>query len=256
MLKRKMFRDIRKNLSQFITIFLMVMIGVMAYSGIKAYMGGMRDTADKFYSENNLFDLNVMGLLNHDDLKSIKKIDNVNDAELKLSVTAVTDNDKTLLLNFIESNNISKFYVVDGEGFDFNKSGIWLDNFYCEENNISVGDTVLVKYDGMKLHEKVLGRINVPDHLYDVRDSSELYPDRKDFGFAYVSTNEITEDYIKSRVMKEVGIKDEKVFDAVMPDFNYKEYIPFSSIMVDVDDNEYRDDVKNNIEDKVRMLRL
>ena len=80
MLKRKMLRDIRKNLSQFITIFLMVMIGIMAYSGIKAYMGGMQETADKFYTENNLQDLNVMGLLNHNDLDSIKKINNVNDA--------------------------------------------------------------------------------------------------------------------------------------------------------------------------------
>ena len=77
MLKRKMFRDIRKNLSQFITIFLMIMIGIMAYSGIEAYMDGMTKTADKFYSENNLYDLNVMGLLNHDDLKKIKEIDNV-----------------------------------------------------------------------------------------------------------------------------------------------------------------------------------
>ena len=42
MLKRKMFRDIKNNLSQFITIFLMVMIGVMAYSGIKAYMDGLK----------------------------------------------------------------------------------------------------------------------------------------------------------------------------------------------------------------------
>ena len=98
MLKRKMLRDIRKNLSQFITIFLMVMIGIMAYSGIKAYMGGMQETADKFYSENNLYDLSVMGYLNHDDLKTIKGLDNVNDVELKLSVTATTDNDKTLLL--------------------------------------------------------------------------------------------------------------------------------------------------------------
>ncbi len=252
MLKRKMFRDIRNNLSQFITIFLMVMIGIMAYSGIKAYMGGMAKTADKFYSENNLFDLNVMGLLNHDDLKSIKKMDNVNDAELKLSVSATTDNEKILLLNFIESNNISKFYVIDGEGFDFNKSGIWLDNFYCEKNNINVGDTVLVKYDGMELHEEVLGRINVPDHLYDVSDSSELYPDREKFGFAYMSTNEITEDYIKSLVMRESNIKDEKVFDMAMPDFDYKKYIPFSSIMVDVKDNNYRDNVKNNIEDNVK----
>ena len=40
MLKRKMFRDIKKNLSSFITIFLMIMIGVMAYSGIEAYMAG------------------------------------------------------------------------------------------------------------------------------------------------------------------------------------------------------------------------
>ena len=54
MLKRKMIRDIKNNLSQFITIFLMVMIGVMAYSGIKAYMDGMTKTADKFYSENKI----------------------------------------------------------------------------------------------------------------------------------------------------------------------------------------------------------
>ena len=251
MLKRKMIRDIKNNLSQFITIFLMVMIGVMAYSGIKAYMGGMQKTADKFYSENNLYDLSVIGYLNHDDLNKIKEINNVNDAELKLSVTATTDNDKTLLLNFIESNNISKFYVFEGVDFDFNKSGIWLDNFYCLENNIKVGDTVLVKYDGMVLYEKVLGRINVPDHLYDVRDESELYPDRKEFGFAYMSTNEITEEYIKSLVMKEAGITDEKVFKKIMPNFNYKEYIPYSSIMVDVKNNDKRDVVKNNIEDKI-----
>ena len=251
MLKRKMFRDIRKNLSQFITIFLMIMIGIMAYSGIEAYMGGMEKTRDKFNSENNLFDLNVMGYLNHDDLKNIKNLDNVKDAELKLSVTATTDKDKTLLLNFIESNNISKFYVLEGEGFDANKSGIWLDNFYALENDIKVGDTILVKYDGMILHEKVLGRINVPDHLYDVRDESELYPDRKEFGFAYMSTNEITEDYIKSLVMKEANITDEKTFKMVMPDFNYKDYIPFSSIMVDVKDVAKKDDVKEAIEDNI-----
>ena len=38
MLRKKMIRDIRQNLSQFITIFLMVFIGVMAYSGIESYM--------------------------------------------------------------------------------------------------------------------------------------------------------------------------------------------------------------------------
>ena len=252
MLKRKMIRDIRNNLSQFITIFLMIMIGIMAYSGIKAYMDGMKNTSDRFYESNNLFDLNVVGPLNHCDLEEIKKLDNVKDAELKLSVNATTNKDKILLLNFIESNNISKYYVVDGEKFDADKSGVWLDEFYAKENNIKVGDKILVNYEDMKLKEKVLGLINVPDHLYDTRDDSELYPDRKEFGFAYMSTNEIPEDYIKKIVMKKANITSLKLFDILMPNFNYKEYIPFSNIMVDVKDETQRDKVKNEIEDKIK----
>jgi len=250
MLKRKMFRDIKNNLSQFITIFLMIMIGVMAYSGIEAYMDGMTKSADKFYTENNLQDLNVLGLLTKEDLNNIKKIDNVNDTELKLSITATTNEDKTLLLSFIDSNNISKFYVFKGEEFK-NGPGIWLDRFYANENNIKVGDTILVKYETMELQEEVKGIINVPDHLYDTRDESELYPERKDFGFAYMSVDEITEDYIKSLVMKENNL-DEKSFNQAIPDFNYKDYIPFNNIMVDVNKKDNVNQVKNDIEDNIK----
>ena len=253
MLKKKMIRDIRKNLSQFVTIFLMVAIGVMAYSGIEAYMSGMQYTADKFYSENNLQDLNVMGEnFTKEDLDKIKSIDNVKDAERKLSLTGTTDNDKTLLLNFIETNNISKFYVIDGEPFKENESGVWLDNFYAKENNIKVGDKILVKYEKMNLTETVKGLINVPDHVYDVKDESQIYPDRKDFGFAYLSINEIPESYIKEKAMEKAGIKDEQIFDQYVKDFNYKDYYIFNYIMVDVDNKDEINDVKNDIEDNVK----
>ena len=66
-----------------------------------------------------------------------------------------------------------------------------------------------------------------------------------------MSTNEITEDYIKSLVMKEVNIEDKELFNVLMPEFNYKEYIPFTNIMVDVKNNKKRDDVKETIEDTV-----
>lgn len=210
MLKKKMFRDIKNNLSQFITIFLMVAIGVMAYFGIEAYMSGMQETADKFYTENNLQDLNVVGInFTESDLEKIKSIDNVKDAERKLSITGITNDDKTLLLNFIEENNISKFYVKDGEKFDKNKSGVWLDEFYAKENNISVGDKILIKYDSFSKEETVLGLINVPDHIYDTKDSSELYPNRKEFGFAYLSINELSKEYqVYNYVMVDVDNKD------------------------------------------------
>ena len=117
MLKRKMFRDIKINLSQFITILLMVFMGVMVYGGIRSYMDGMVQTADVFYKENNVQDLEVVGSnFSKEDLDKIKSLDNVNNAERKLTIVAnmEADEDRTLQLNFIESNDISKFYV----GFD------------------------------------------------------------------------------------------------------------------------------------------
>ena len=253
MLKKKMFRDIKQNLSQFVTIFLMVLIGVMVYVGIEAYMDGMTSAADNFYKNNNIQDLNVMGNLSDKDLDKIKSLDNVKDAEKKLVVNVIDkDNkDKTYLLSFIDSNNISKFHIMDGEKFDVNKKGAWVDNFYAEKNNLKVGDTIKIKYDTFSLEEKILGLINVPDHIYDVKDESELVPNRENFGFVYLSVNEIPESYIKDLVMKEMKITDEKIFDKYVTNFNYKEYIPYNYIMVDVNKKKNVTSVKEDIEDNV-----
>lgn len=253
MLKKKMFRDIKQNLSQFITIFLMVLIGVMVYVGIEAYMDGMTSAADNFYKNNNIQDLNVMGNLSDKDLDKIKSLDNVKDAEKKLVVNAIDkdDKDKTYLLSFIDSNNISKFHIMNGEKFDVNKKGAWVDNFYAEKNNLKVGDTIKIKYDTFSLEEKILGLINVPDHIYDVKDESEFVPNRENFGFVYLSVNEIPESYIKDLVMKEMKITDEKIFDKYVTNFNYKEYIPYNYIMVDVNKKKNVTSVKEDIEDNV-----
>ena len=254
MLKKKMIRDILQNKSQFITIFLMVLIGVMVYSGIEAYMDGMINAADKFYTENNLQDLNVMGEnLTKEDLEKIKSLNNVNDAERKLVLTGVDadDLDKTYLISFIESNNISKMYVLDGIPFDVNKKGVWLDNFYAKENNLHVGDTIKIQYDTFTLEEEILGLINVPDHLYDIKDESELVPNRKVFGFVYMSYNEIPESYIKHMVLKNLNINEENV-EIYLPNFDYRDYIPYNYIMVDVNNKDNVNSVKNDIEDNIK----
>lgn len=258
MLNKKLFRDILKNKSQFITIFLMVLIGVMVYVGIEAYSVGMKIAAENFYTNNNLQDLNVIGAesFNDEDIKEIKNINNVKDVERLLSVTATDDiGDKTYFLNFIESNNIDKFYVVDGIGFDVNKKGAWIDEFYAKKNNLKVGDIVKIKYDSIILDEEIIGLINVPDHIYDIKDSSQLIPNREASGFVYLSINELPESYVKNQVMnaiskeKQIAI-DENQFDLMMPDFNYKDYV-FYNLIVDVDSKDNVNDVKAKIEDKL-----
>ena len=257
-MKKKMIRDILKNKSQFITIFLMVAIGVMVYSGIEAYMDGMRDTANKFYEDYNLQDINVLGKgFTEKDLDNIKSTQNVQDAERKLELV-MTDNEdenKSYLVSVIESNNISKFYVKEGIEFDKNKKGIWLDYFFAKENEIKVGDKVSFKYDGYVFNEEVLGIIYVPDHIYDVKDASQLMPNHKTYGIIYMSVNELEEfikEQVKSNLEDEMGITvNDKVFNKLMPNFNYLEYVPFNYVMVDVNDKDNRGLVKDTIENNI-----
>lgn len=267
MLRKKMLRDILKNKSQFITILLMVMIGVMVYSGIEAYMDGMTYTADTFYSENNLQDINVLGQnFTKKDLDDVKKISNVSNAERKLELT-MTDNDdedKSYLVSIIESNDISKFYVKEGDKFDKNKSGVWLDYFYAKENNIKIGDKISFKYDGYVFKEKVLGIIYVPDHVYDVKDASQLMPNHKTYGFVYMSVNEAN-DFIKyqakEKIKKETNSEvSDELFNKLNPNFNYLDYIPFNYIMVDVNNkdnnNQVKDDIEKNISNAIATISI
>ena len=258
MLRKKMIRDILNNKSQFITILLMVMIGVMVYAGIEAYMDGMTETALRFYTDNNLQDINVLGKsFTNNELDDIKNIDNVKDAERKLVLNMVSndDSDKSYLVSIIESNNISKFYVDDGISFDKDKSGVWLDYFYAKENKIKVGDKISFKYDNYVFNEEVLGIVYIPDHLYDVKDASQLMPNHKNYGIVYMSVNEI-EDFIKNNVKKEfensIGMSiDDAKFDELNPDFNYLDYVPFNYVMVDVNKKSNVNFVKNKIEDSI-----
>lgn len=258
MLKKKMIRDVLKNKSQFITILLMVMVGVMVYAGIEAYMDGMTDTANRFYTKNNLPDVNVIGTsFTKDDLNDIKSIDNVVDAERKLTLTMndAKENDKSYLVNVIEENNISKFYVKDGTSFDKEKDGVWLDYFYAKENNIKVGDKISFKYEKYVFNEKVNGLIYVPDHVYDVKDESQIMPNHKTYGFLYMSSNELEgfiKDEAKNKLNSKLGknLSDEE-FNKLNPTFNFEDNIPYNYVMVDVKTKKDVNKVKDEIEKKV-----
>ena len=158
MLRKKTLRDIKYNKSQFFTIFLMVFLGVFVFAGVHAYMDGMQVSADNYYEKNNLQDLWLSGLnFSKDDLKQVEELDNIKDAERALTLTTTLDNydDITIEANFIESNNISKMYVVDGEGFDKEKSGLWFDSYLAKTLNLKVGDEITLTYQKYKIKEKV-----------------------------------------------------------------------------------------------------
>ena len=123
MLNIKTLRDLWKNKSQFITIFLMVFLAVFAFAGVHAYMDGMKESSYKYYENQNLQDIWLTSKNFTDEkLESIKKVSNVRNAERLLRINAnVIGSEKyinplnekpiedlVIECNFIESNEINK----------------------------------------------------------------------------------------------------------------------------------------------------
>lgn len=193
-LSKKRLRDIKQNKMQFFNIFIMVFLGVFVFAGIHAYMDGMEESADKYYKDNNFQDIWLSGEnFSNDDLEKVKNTENVKDAERILTIKTELENknDVTLDTNFIESNNISKMYVVDGEEFSKDKKGVWFDSYLAKNLDLKVGDEITFTYQNMKMTEKILGLVNTPDHVYFVKDDTEIFPTHKNYGYMYLSINEL-----------------------------------------------------------------
>ena len=193
-LSKKRLRDIKQNKMQFFNIFIMVFLGVFVFAGIHAYMDGMEESADKYYKDNNFQDIWLSGEnFSNDDLEKVKNTENVKDAERMLTIKTELENKDgvTLDTNFIESNNISKMYVVDGEEFSKDKKGVWFDSYLAKNLDLKVGDEITVTYQNMKITEKIAGLVNTPDHVYFVKDDTEIFPTHKNYGYMYLSINEL-----------------------------------------------------------------
>ena len=223
MLNRKILRDIWKNKSQFITIFLMVFLAVFAYAGIHAYMDGMRESSKIYYENQNLQDIWLTSEnFNEEKLEEIKKIDNVKNAERLLCLNAnVTDSERfinpetnkpidDLLIecNFIETNEINKMYLLEGEEYSKEKAGLWLDYYLAKNIGIKIGDELELSIEGNNFNEKVVGLVEVPDHVYFIKDESAIFPEHNDYGFAYLSINEFPKNYIYDKVLETEEVQD------------------------------------------------
>ena len=263
MLNKKILRDIWKNKSQFITIFLMVFLAVFAFAGVHAYMDGMKESSKIYYENQNLQDLWLTSEnFKEDKLEEIKKIDNVKNVERLLTINANVidserfinpDNNKPISdlvieCNFIETNEINKMYLIDGEEYSKDKIGLWLDYYLAKNIGIKVGDELELSIEGNNFKEKVMGLVEVPDHVYFIKDESAIFPAHNDFGFAYLSINEFPKNYIFDKVLE-----TNEVQDAInnLKDFNIEDAYVFPYAIVDVDDTSKVNETKNKIKDDV-----
>ena len=223
MLNKKILRDIWKNKSQFITIFLMVFLAVYAYAGVHAYMDGMKVSSEVYYDNQNLQDIWLTSEnFDEDKIEEIKKIDNVKNVERLLTINANVVNperytnpdtnkpisDLLVECNFIETNDINKMYLLEGESFSKDKEGLWFDYYLAKSLGIKIGDELELSIEGNSFKEKIVGLVEVPDHVYFIKDESAIFPEHNDYGFAYLSINEFPKEYIYDKIIERDEVQD------------------------------------------------
>ena len=184
-----MLRDMKENKMQFIAIFLMSFITLLAFAGIGSEVQGLQDNLHDYYEETNMADAYALGSnFNDSVVKDLKNMDSTTGIESQFVVKSIADleDEPTVTLHFLKENNISKYYPVEGGKINFtDKDGIWLDARFAEEKNLNVGDNISLTFNGITINKTIRGLGYSPDYVYEEPESG-LVSDFKYQGFGYL----------------------------------------------------------------------
>lgn len=188
----KMRRDLLKMWTQFLSVFLMALIGVAIYTGMEGAWFGLKTSTDNYYSETNLASAWVYGMgITQNDVNKINQIDGVLDANLsmtsKVNLKTNTENQPDVKLIATNNTTISIPQSIEGENFNSNSDGIWLDNSMANERNIKVGDSITLIYENKEQAFVVKGLILHPEFVYYTGSTTAFTPDHNEYGYAMIS---------------------------------------------------------------------
>lgn len=182
-LRKEFWMSIRRSPGRFLSIFLIVALGVSFFSGIRSSEPDMRISGDQFYDETNLMDLKVQGTLGltDDDVKALSEVEGIQSAEGGYSVDAlckVDENEKVLhIASYYDT--VNKTTVSEGR-MPKGDSECVLDEDFMKANGYEIGDTIELSSgtedpltDSLKKEElAIVGAGSSPEYISIERGSS------------------------------------------------------------------------------------
>ena len=211
-LGKKTLRDMRKGMSQFTVLFLMVFIGVFAYTGIAGEVTGMQKTVDSYYRETNLADVwiysssgfsdaDTAAVLNLGEVSQVQRRTKI-DAKAALSGTPAID------LYVLEDNIISKPYLKSGVNFTVDIDGIWIDERFAAARGLGIGDSVTLEFNGFALIKEIKGIVISPEYVY--AESETMTPDFNMQGYAFIPYSAVRSNplFVWSQLLIKTGTAD------------------------------------------------
>jgi putative ABC transport system permease protein len=228
---KNLFRDIKYTLSRFLSIVIIIALGVAFYAGVRATSPDMKKSADFYLSETEFMDFKLISTLGltKTDLSEIEKLEGVKKAEGSFSIDAVVEKDKHSLVLNVNSipaeNGINKMKIITGRIAE-NNNEVVVEERFLKENKFKIGDEIELKSgkdtkigDDLKNSNfKIVGTALSPLYLSAQRQLSSI-GNGTVRGFIYIKPevfkNEVyTEMYVK--------ISSEESKDSLTSNKDYK----------------------------------
>ena len=191
MLFRKLLRTAWSYKAQFVSMIIMMMLGIGIFLGFNMEWKTIEYDVGKFFEETKYADYRLYSDsgFTKNDLEKIASIDGVDAATRYLSVNLEIkgESKKALALDVSENYTVSTFTLMSGAGYDENGDGIWLSDKFARLNNIGIGDALTLEFQGLDIESRVVGLIKAGEHMICLADSNQVMPDFNTFGYAYIS---------------------------------------------------------------------
>ncbi len=191
MLRRKLWRTAKVYKVQFISMILLIALGVGVFVGFNAEWVTIGKDTESFFNDSGFADYRIIDEngISSADVDKIRTIDEVGGSGRFLSVNAdVEGTNDQLALTVTESDHTSGFVLMEGEEYNrLDPEGFWLMDQYAEKNGVKIGDSLTVTFEDMEFTGTVRGLIESAEYLICVRDESQMMPDFDTYGYVYAT---------------------------------------------------------------------
>ncbi|MEE0675488.1 MAG: FtsX-like permease family protein [Ruminococcus sp.] len=213
MLIRKLFRTAWSYKAQFISMILMITLGMGMFLGFNMEWKTIEADTGKFFEETNYADYRLYSEkgFTQDDIDKISGIDGVDAATRFLSVNLdiMGKKNKSLALDVSEDFDVSTFIVTDGAEYDENGDGFWLSDKFAAANDYKIGDKLALEFQGTEISGEIAGLIKSGEHMICVADKNQMMPDYNTYGYAYISPKKLRET-VKTKLKDSITTELEK----------------------------------------------
>ncbi len=220
-------KEIVKTFKRFISILLIVLLGVGFFAGIKAASPDMKITLDKYFDDKNVMDFQVISTLGitNEDIEEIKNLEGINYVEGSYQTDAIVKIGEEEHVVKVETvtENINQLEIIEGR-LPENENECVVETNFLTNTKHKIGDTITVETEKITddegnekelLHNKdlvIVGEIKSPLYISRDRGSTKLGSGMIDY-YIYISKDNINTDiYTNAYIIAEES-KDLKCFE-------------------------------------------